>query len=492
MMAPMTRGAATALAVVAGLCLAASVPPWGWWPLAFVGVALLDVLLDGATAKERFRCTALVAAAWLYPATFWMIDLTLPGYVLAGAIYAVLYGLGGMLVPPGRGRLLALPAVVVLLELVRWSVPFGGVPLATLPMGQVAGPFAPTVRVGGGLLLTALVVAGGMALAALYRRDLRIAGALAGALVLSLAVAAVAPRAEAVGVVRFAVAQGGGEQRTRFNPCNAPQVFARQLEATALVTEPVDVVLWPENVVNTEPEGTERSCDDLLYPSEASAVLAELADELDAVVLPGWFREDEEDPSANLNYTESVEPDGTVSGRYDKVRTVPFGEFVPLRSLVERFSGELPARDVRPGTGPAVLVTSQGTFGVSISWEIFFEHRARDAALDGGEVLLSPTNGSSYWLSIVQTQQVASSRLRALETDRWVLQAAPTGFSAVVTPDGDVVDRIGIGEQGAMVADVERRSGQTLATRLGFWPMALAASAALAAAWVLARPRATR
>ena len=58
---------------------------------------------------------------------------------------------------------------------------------------------------------------------------------------------------------------------------------------------------------------------------------------------------------------------------------------------------------------------------------------------DGAELVVNPTNGSSYWLSIVQTQQVASSRLRALETDRWVLQVAPTGFSAVVTPDGRVL-----------------------------------------------------
>jgi apolipoprotein N-acyltransferase len=483
----MSRRAASARAVAAGVCLAASVPPWGWWPLAFVGFALLDRLLEGARPAQRWWRTAGVAAAWLYPATFWMVDLTLPGYLVAGAFSAALYGLGGLLVPPGAGRRLALPAAVTVVELVRWSLPFGGVPLATVPMGQVSGPLGPTVRLAGALLLTALVVAGGVLLSALARREMGVAGALAGLLVASVAAAAVAPGAEDVDEARVAVVQGGGPQRTRFNPCNAVQVFQRQLDATALIQEPVDVVLWPENVVNTEPEGTRRpGCPDLLHPSEASETLAALARTLDAVVLPGWFREDEDDPAANLNYTESVEPDGTVSDRYDKVRTVPFGEFVPLRSVVERFSDDLPRRDVRPGEGPAVVRTSEGTFGVAISWEIFFDHRTRDAVRDGAEVLLNPTNGASYWLTIVQSQQVAASRLRALETDRWVLQAAPTGFSAVIDPDGEVLGRIGVGEQGVLIADVGLREGRTLATRVGVWPMLLWSLAALAAAWTLA------
>ena len=64
---------------------------------------------------------------------------------------------------------------------------------------------------------------------------------------------------------------------------------------------------------------------------------------------------------------------------------------------------------------------------------------ARKVLTDGAELLVNPTNGSSYWLTQVQTQQVASNRLRALETDRWLLQAAPTGFSAIYSPDGEVL-----------------------------------------------------
>jgi apolipoprotein N-acyltransferase len=119
---------------------------------------------------------------------------------------------------------------------------------------------------------------------------------------------------------------------------------------------------------------------------------------------------------------------------------------------------------------------------VSISWEIFFDHRARDAIGNGGELLLNPTNGSSYWLTIVQSQQIAASRLRAIETDRWVVQVAPTGFSAVVTSDGDVLDRTSISEQRVIQTEVPLRQGLTLAVRWGAWPALLVSVALLAVA----------
>ena len=65
---------------------------------------------------------------------------------------------------------------------------------------------------------------------------------------------------------------------------------------------------------------------------------------------------------------------------------------------------------------------------------MFFGGRAREAVKEGGEALLNPTNGASYTGTIVQTQQVASSRLRAIETGRWVVQAAPDGVLRVRHP----------------------------------------------------------
>ena len=155
--------------------------------------------------------------------------------------------------------------------------------------------------------------------------------------------------------------------------------------------------------------------------------------------------------------------------RYDKVRRVPFGEYVPVpradREAGRRQLRACPSRDAIPGTGPAVLHTRVGTMGVVISWEVFFADRARDAISHGGEVLLNPTNGSSYWLDILQSQQVASSRLRAIETGRWTLQAAPTGFSAIVTPDGEVTQRTGISQARVLTQTIERAPGPDLGHR---------------------------
>lgn len=471
----------------AGLCIAASMPPWGWWPLAFVGFALVDPLLAARPARIRFRRLALVGVGWFFPAMLWMFDLTPAGYPIAAALHAVLLGGAAAVSPPTRWRRLVFPGAVVLTELIRWSVPFGGVPLATLAMSQARAPLAPTVRVFGALLLTALVVAIGLGLAGLVERHRpSVAGAVAFTLA-ALLLTVVAPRASVVDAIDVAVVQGGGEQRTRASAEGARVVFERHVAASADVNEGVDLVLWPENVVNPELVD-ERGDGTILGLAEAEARVSQLAIDLGAPLLPGWFYEIS--ATENANFTDVWLPDGSRGDRYDKVRTVPFGEFVPLRDLIEPFAGEsLPAREVRPGTDPAVLDTPVGPLGVAISWEIFFDHRARDAIGNGGQLLLNPTNGSSYWLTIVQTQQLASTRLRALETDRWVLQAAPTGFSAIVTNDGEIVERTAISEQRVLHGTVELRDGLTWAVRWGAWPMVIMAMLAVAGGHVGHRRR---
>ena len=100
-------------------------------------------------------------------------------------------------------------------------------------------------------------------------------------------------------------------------------------------------------------------------------------------------------------------------------------------ALLERFGGgNLTSRDAVIGEHPRGCSTPRpGGLGVAISWEIFFGDRVREGVEDGAEVVLNPTNGSSFTGTLVQTQQVAASRMRAIESDRWLLQVAPTGFS---------------------------------------------------------------
>ena len=100
---------------------------------------------------------------------------------------------------------------------------------------------------------------------------------------------------------------------------------------------------------------------------------------------------------------------------------------------------------------------------------------------------MNPTNGASYWLTQVQTQQIASSRLRAIETGRWETQAAPTGFGALITPEGDLLDRTDVSERRVIEATVPLREGQTISTMVGPWPMVLLSIAAVVGAQVLQR-----
>ena len=131
---------------------------------------------------------------------------------------------------------------------------------------------------------------------------------------------------------------------------------------------------------------------------------------------------------------------------------------------------ELVPRDAVAGTGPAFVDANDVRMAVAISWEVFFGGRVNEGVEAGGRVIVNPTNGSSYTLTVLQTQQLASSRLRAREQGRWVVQAAPTGFSAFVSPSGTVTERTSIGERRVITATVGLRSGSTPYARTGNAP----------------------
>ena len=222
-------------------------------------------------------------------------------------------------------------------------------------------------------------------------------------------------------------------------------------------------MLWPENVVDVVDFET----------SDELAAIAAQAERLGVPIAVGITEDVPDEPDHFTNAQVIVTPDGEVTSRYDKVRRVPFGEYVPLRGFLETLGAPVDQvpHDAIAGTTPAVLDLPDGTrAAVVISWEVFFGGRAREGVREGAGLILNPTNGASYTGTIVQSQQVASSRLRAIETGRWVVQASPTGFSEFVTPDGDVIDRTAVSEQAVIRHTVELRSGETWYVRLGDRP----------------------
>ena len=453
-------------------------PPWGWWPLAFVGLAMFSSAERAAHSTRRRFLTGLVfGCGWFFPALSWMWFLTAPGYVIAVLIFASLHGLVSVLaVRPGARSTTSItaPAGHALVEAVRLSFPFGGVPLATLGISQVAGPLRHVTSLGGVILVTWLT----WQIAALLnrghprtRRSQTLRRFTVAACVLVYVIGSLDPNGSDTGrVLRVVAVQGGGPQGTRAITTNPRDVVVRHLQATRDIATPtadetpIDLVVWPENVIDVV---------DFETSPEFDEVVAE-AQRLDAPIAVG-ITEDVDD-SSFTNAQVVVTPDGAIHDRYDKVRRVPFGEYMPLRDLLKTLGAPVDQvpRDAVAGTGLAYLDIPIGGVeeraSVAISWEIFFGGRVREGVEEGAGFILNPTNGSSYTWTVLQSQQVASSRLRAQETGRWVVQVSPTGFSAFVDPEGRVYDRTGVSERAILDREISVRSGDTIYVALGDGP----------------------
>ncbi|MEK9527021.1 MAG: hypothetical protein VWZ83_11515, partial [Acidimicrobiaceae bacterium] len=282
------------LAIPAGLLIAAGLPPWGWWPLTLVGIALWFELIAGKDRRRRFSISFIVGLAWTLPATLWMFDLTAAGWPVAVAIFSLGAGVVGIATPPDGFtiRSFAFTATLVLIELIRWNYPFGGTPIATYAMVGVSTPFWITARTFGSPGLTVVVAWAGLAIGQLVQRRRDFATAAGMIIVLVVGGMLGSYRVETVDTVDVAVVQGGGPQNTRADVCTTRAVFERHMAASETIDREVDLVVWPEDVVHPADDGRptpERCGDDLLRTTEAADRLTRLAADLDAVVVSGWF-----------------------------------------------------------------------------------------------------------------------------------------------------------------------------------------------------------
>lgn len=457
-----------ARAFAAGVLLTLALPPFGWWPLAILGCAVLASALDEVGGRRRVLLAYATGFGFLIAGLWWMHEFTLPGYVLAVLFESTLLGTGLL---AGRGRT-GLVAGIVLAEALRASWPFGGVPVPTFAQTQVGGPLGQAARVGGELLIAALVVTAGVALLDGWRRQWARAGFTTAGTIAVLVVAIVSPRGHVVGTIQVAAVQGGGERGTRAIDTDDSVVFERHVDAHAEVLA-ADLVLWPENVVHV---------DDPIEDTTEGRLLSELANGGDSTLVAGVVigGEAEGDSDVFVNLASAWGPDGAFLGSYEKNARVPFGEFIPFRSLVESIADvSAVPRDARVGHEPGYVESPAGDLGIVISWEVFFADRARDAISSGGQVLLVPTNAASFSNVQMPALELGAARLRAIETGRDVVQAAPTGFTAFVRPDGRVREHSDLGARQVLVHDVDLRDGKTPYTRLGDGPFVVGAGLVL-------------
>ena len=427
-------------ALAAGAPLALAFPRPGWWWLALVGLAPLLALAMAALSGPEAGVRAwlggtgffLAVNAFLFPVVGpFMVPLAmllglcwLPVGWLAQAL------LGGQ-ARPGPGRLAAalvlVPAAFVAGEAVRSWDGLGG-PWGLLGASQWNAPALLSVAALGGVWAVGfLLVAVNLAVAAALRP-----GMASPARVLATAVAAALPLAAAgfwvwrpppapAGTARVALVQPGvvGPVEERFR---ASERLSRSLPAGGRP----DLVVWGESSLGRD-------------PSASPGDVARLAATARAAGAPVLANVDAERAGEGGIYKSAllVGPDG-VLGSYDKLRLVPFGEYVPLRPLlgwVTRFT-DAAAVDRHRGARLAVLDADGLAVGPLVCFESAFPDLARDLAARGAEVVVVQTADTTFQGSWGQDQHASLSAVRAVEAGRPVVQAAISGTSAAFDARG--------------------------------------------------------
>jgi apolipoprotein N-acyltransferase len=200
-----------------------------------------------------------------------------------------------------------------------------------------------------------------------------------------------------------------------------------------------------------------------------------LAQESRSYVVFGFV--DYKSPSSDLvrrdpyNSVGLLSPQGDLISQYDKIHLVPFGEYVPYPGIfffIEKISTE--AGNFKPGNQFLVSpLDGKHTIGGFVCYEAIFPELVRQFAKQGAAVLFNVTNDAWFGDSAAPYQHLNMARLRAIENQRYLLRAANNGISALVDPDGKIVNRTRLNERIALEAYFDFRSQQTIYTRIGDW-----------------------
>lgn len=499
--APRTAGAAAA-----GVALALAFPPYGLWPLSLLAVAALALLTRGRTVRQ---------GAWLGFAFGWPFFtvllkwLNVVGWdaVLGLAFLQALFLVAMAAGLAATSRLPLWPlwgaCLWVAEEFARDRVPFGGFPWGRLAFANTGSPLTPLAALGGAPLVTFAVALAGTLLAAAALACWRLRAAprtargytvAAGSLVLSAATVlaghTVPVPTEADDTAEIAVVQGNVQQPGMDFLGRPMKILNNHVEATLDLAKRVkrgeekqpELVIWPENASDLDP---------YKWP-EARKRIDEAARTIGVPILVGALV----DHPTKDGYVENQgivwDPEKGPGDSYTKQHPVPFGEYVPYRDQLSKIITRLERvpRDFYPGDSSGVLQTGPARLGDVICFEIAYDEIPRDTVNDGARALVVQTNNATYGETGQPEQQLAMSKLRAIEHGRAIVTAAPSGISAVVAPDGTIQQRTQEFTQDVLTGNLPLRDGKTAADRLGAapeWALAIAGVLSCAAAWVLGR-----
>ncbi|MFD5426222.1 apolipoprotein N-acyltransferase [Streptomyces sp. NPDC127084] len=494
------RFARPGAAVLSGLLLFLSFPPRPLWWLALPGFALLAWSLHGRRPRAALGLGYLAGLAFLLPLLVWTgEEVGAVPWVALSAVEALFIAVTGM----GVALVSRLPwwpvwgaAVWVLGEGVRARVPFGGFPWGKIAFGQADGWFLPLAAVGGTPVLGFAVVLCGFGLYELVRqvRRYRRTGELRRGPVAAAALSVLVPVSGAFAALPLV--DGSAEDGTATVAAiqgNVPRLgldfnaqrravldnHARRTEqladdvAAGKVAKP-DFVLWPENSSDLDPyrnDDARRVIDQAVRRIGVPTVVG-------AVLTP--------DTGKLRNTLIAWEPERGPVATYDKRHVQPFGEYIPMRPFVRLFSADVDrvSRDFGPGGEVGVFDLAGTKVGLATCYEAAFDWAVRDTVTHRAQLISVPSNNATFGRSEMTYQQLAMSRVRAVEHSRAVVVPVTSGVSAVIHPDGKIVQRTEMFTPDALVAEVPLRSSLTPATRMGTLPEGLVAALAVGAlAW---------
>ncbi|MFE7748732.1 apolipoprotein N-acyltransferase [Streptomyces sp. NPDC057428] len=469
------RGAVT---VCAGALPALAFPAPSLWWFAYVALVPWMLLIRSAGTGRRAALDGwLGGVGFMIAVHHWLMPSLHVFIVVLAALLGLLWAPWGLLVARLLGgspsvrrsvaAVLVVPSGWLMIELVRSWEGLGG-PWGLLGASQWNVPFAlRTASVGGVWLVSLGVVAVNTAVALLLavpsaRRTAAVCGVVGavgvGATVLW------APRPQEEGTVRIAVVQPG----VVGGPGSIGHRFTRSEELTrGLAGRDVDLVVWGESSVAV----------DLSRHPETADRVAALSRQVGADILVNMDarRTDGPERAGIFKSAVLVGPDGPTGDRYDKMRLVPFGEYVPARSLLGWATsvGKAAGEDRLRGNAPVVMDLPNGLrVGPLVCFETAFPDMSRRLVEDGAAVLVAQSSTSTFQHSWAPEQHASLGALRAAETGRPMVHATLTGVSAVYGPRGERVGApLGTDASKAAVFDVPLARGTTLYVRLGAWPV---------------------
>lgn len=491
------------LAACGGVLLEFAFPGWNLWFLAFIALGLLTIALQRDSAPWNLLIGFVFGLGFFLPHLLWAryaVGGDLPWVALSAleALYIGVFGVAWTLVRRiTRVRtstvlsLVSFGALWITVEYLRMSFPFGGFPWGRLGFSQSESPLARLAWLGG-VPLMSLVVAiigaltGIAILAALRLNMLRLGVAgVTGMALIGVGLLIPLDTTAQDGQLRVGAVQGNVSNPGLGAFANRQEVLNNHVDGTHALLDQVepgelDLVVWPENGTDIDPQ----------EDAGAAELINNAAKEVGAPMLLG--AQEYLQTGGRYNVSLLWEADQGVTGRYAKQHPAPFGEYMPMRDLLRKFSPavDLVSIDMIAGTEPAILDVPVARLGRDvrvapiICFEVAYDEIMQEAVKLGATALMVQTNNASFGFTNESVQQLAMSRIRAIETGRSVVHISTVGESAIYAPNGAELAHTGHFTPEQMVKTINLRTALTPAVVLGSWPIMIIS--ALSAFMVLA------